>query len=132
MAIILAGFFLTSPDKHITAIPFGMVLAIFIFFATVSNIRDIKDVEGDRAQGIRTLPVLIGTRRAKALIAGMICFFFLALPWYLHLPQLLIPSFVATILSWYFITAKQYVEWKGFVVYMGYLVLVIMALIIQR
>jgi 4-hydroxybenzoate polyprenyltransferase len=131
LAIILAGFFLVSPNKNILAFPFSLVLAIVVFFATVSNIRDIKDVEGDRVGGIKTLPVLLGIKKSKKLIAGIICFFFLLIPWYFHLPSLFIPSIVATILSWYFITKEDYKEWPGFVVYMLYLIFLIGAIFLS-
>ena len=40
LSIIMAGFFLASTDKTITAFPFGFVVAIIIFFSVVTNIRD--------------------------------------------------------------------------------------------
>ncbi len=125
LSVILAGFFLVNNDKSILAFPPALVLAIIIFFTAVTNIRDIKDFEGDKADNIKTLPVLLGLNKSKKLIAGIICFFFLLIPWYFNAPILFIPSIVAVIFSWYFITAKNYVEWKGFMVYMAYLVLII-------
>jgi 4-hydroxybenzoate polyprenyltransferase len=125
LAVILAGFFLVNGDKSILAFPPSLVLAIIIFFTAVTNIRDIKDFEGDKIDGIKTLPVLLGLKKSQKLIAGIICFFFLLIPWYFNSSFLFIPSIIATILSWYFITQKNYVEWKGFVVYMVYLVLII-------
>ncbi len=123
--IILAGFFLISLNKNITAFPFGLIVAIIIFFATVSNIRDLKDVDGDGAAGIKTIPVLLGLKKSKKLIAGIICIFFLLIPWYFQVSFLIIPSIIATILSWYFITQENYTEWKGFLVYMVYLLFII-------
>src|SRR3989344_5750523 len=131
LSVIMAGFFLLNPDKNILAFPPGLGLAIIIFFSAVTNIRDIKDVEGDRADGIKTLPVLLGTKKAKMLIAATICFFFLLIPWYFHVSFLLIPSIIASLLSWYFITEKNYKEWKGFAVYMLYLILIIGTFILK-
>ena len=131
LAVIMAGFFIVNKDKAIITFPPVLVLAIIIFFTTVSNIRDIKDTEGDRADGIKTLPVLLGLKKSKKIIAGIICFFYLLMPWYFHISWLVIPSIVAVILSWYFITQENYKEWKGFAVYMIYLILIIGAIIFK-
>ena len=131
LAIIMSGFFIVSPEKIGTAFPFSLVIAIVIFFTTVSNIRDLKDVEGDKADGIKTLPVLLGLKKSQKLIAGTICFFFLFLPYYFHINFLVIPSIIASLLSWYFITEKNYKEWKGFAVYMIYLIIIISVFILK-
>lgn len=125
LSVIMAGFFISSSNKSITAFPFGLLVAILIFFSTVTNVRDLKDVEGDGAEGIKTIPVLLGLKRSKKLIAGIICIFFLLIPWYFQISFLIIPSIIVTILSWYFITQDNYKEWKGFFVYMAYLIIII-------
>ena len=131
LSVIMAGFFLVNLDKTIIAFPPGLVLSLIIFFTAVTNIRDIKDYEGDRADGIKTLPVLLGLNKSKKLIAGTICFFFLLIPWYFNAQFLFIPSIIAAVFSWYFITEKNYKEWKAFMVYMAYLVLIIGVFILR-
>ena len=131
LSVIMAGFFLVNSDKAITAFPFNLVIAIIIFFSMVSNIRDIKDIEGDRTDGIKTIPVLLGARKAKKLIAGSIVLFFLLIPLYFHLSFLVIPSIIVSFLSWYFINEENYKEWKAFVVYMIYLIFIIGAIIFK-
>ena len=125
LSVIMGGFFLVSPSKNIIVFPPIFVLAIIIFFTAVANIRDIKDVEGDRRAGIKTLPVLLGAEKAKRLIAGIICFFFLLMPWYFSISLLWAPAIIASVLSWYFINQKSYKEWRAFVVYMLYLIVII-------
>jgi len=131
LSVILTGFFLASPDKSILAFPPGLVLATIVFFTAVSNVRDIKDADGDCAEGIKTLPVLLGVKKSKKLIAGIICFFFLLTPWYFHILFLVIPSIIASLLSWYFITEENYKEWKAFAVYMIYLIFIIGTIVIK-
>ncbi len=125
LSAILGGFFLVSPDKAIAAFPFGLAVAILVFHAAVANIRDIKDFAGDHAVGIKTIPTLLGLKTSKKLIAGVICFFFLLIPWYFHLPSLVVLSAVASLLSWYFINEENYKEWKAFAVYLIYLIFII-------
>lgn len=124
-SVILTGFFLANLNKNILSFPPSLVLGFIVFFTAVTNVRDIKDIDGDRADGIKTLPVLLGAKKSKRLIAGVICFFFLLAPWYFHISILIFPSIIAAILSWYFITQENYVEIKGFIVYMLYLILII-------
>ncbi|MFA6353967.1 MAG: UbiA family prenyltransferase [Candidatus Paceibacterota bacterium] len=125
LSAVLGGFFLMNPNKAITAFPFDLAVAIIVFHIAVSNIRDIKDFEGDRAVGIKTIPTLLGLKNSKKLIAGIICFFFLLIPWYFHLSFLFVPSIIASLLSWYFINQENYKEWKAFMVYLIYLILII-------
>jgi len=59
---LLAGYMLfAQPDWRILSI------VAFVFFTEVLafSIKDYKDVEGDRRQGMRTLPVVLGPRRAS-------------------------------------------------------------------
>lgn len=117
--------FFNKPSKIITAFPFSLLVAIFIFHVVLFNIKDIKDFEGDRANGIKTIPTLLGLKKSKKLIAGVACFFFLLIPWYFHFSFLVIPSIITGLLFWYFINEENYKEWKAFVVYMIYLILII-------
>jgi geranylgeranylglycerol-phosphate geranylgeranyltransferase len=52
----------------------GLIFGIFLLGATTT--KDFADIRGDRAAGFRTLPVILGTRRAAWLTAP-----FLVLPW---------------------------------------------------
>jgi chlorophyll synthase len=124
-SVVLEGFFLISPNKAIPAFPFGLVVAIIVFHTAISNMRDIKDFEGDRAVGIKTIPTLLGLKKSKKLISGIFCFFFLLVPWYFHISFLIIPSIVASLLSLYFINEKNYKDWKVSIVYIIYLLFII-------
>jgi len=55
-------------------------LAICVFFATISReiVKDIQDLPGDRTTRARTLPMLIGCRKAARLAAFSLCLALLA------------------------------------------------------
>ena len=55
-------------------------LAICVFFATISReiVKDIQDLPGDRTTRARTLPMLIGCRKAARLAAMSLCLAILA------------------------------------------------------
>jgi geranylgeranylglycerol-phosphate geranylgeranyltransferase len=63
---VFAGFTINNPEIVTTSI----ILGFFAFVMTTAReiIKDIEDVEGDKKDGARTLPILIG-KRTPALIA---------------------------------------------------------------
>lgn len=95
LATVLAGYFTVAPNQSFQNLPGGVMLAIFITLAIISNTKDFKDVPGDKAEGIKTLPVVFGTRKAGMILTfgliGWILFLafifhsfwiaILALPW---------------------------------------------------
>ena len=59
-----------------------VVLALLAAVATLTReiIKDVEDVEGDRAEGLNTLPIAIGERRALLIAAGLLVAAVLASP----------------------------------------------------
>ena len=129
LSVTMAGFFAVSTEKSLLTFPPSLVLAIIVIFTAAANVKDIKDMEGDRAAGIKTLPVILGLKKSKMLIAGVMCFFILYTPLYFDFSSLTIPSIATSALLWYFINKEKYIEWKVFAIYMLYLILLIGTLI---
>lgn len=127
MSLIMAGFFLMSEDKNIVAFPVELILPTILLFTLASSIRDIKDVEGDSASGIYTLPVLLGVEKTKKLLGGLMFIPILISPVFFDSATLWLPAIVTSILSWYFINAKNYAEWKIFVLYIIYFTIIIVS-----
>jgi 4-hydroxybenzoate polyprenyltransferase len=69
-----AGFVSQTPD--IKLIPLNMFLTIFVIFSIAGNIKDLKDLEGDKKEGIKTLPVILGKKKSVRVLALLtsICF----------------------------------------------------------
>ena len=132
LSMVLEGFFIINTDKNIVAFPGHLAFGLFIFHIIVSNVRDIKDYKGDRAEGIPTLPVLLGPRNAQRLIAGAMVLFTILIPWYLKLYYLFIPSLFIGAGCWYFVTAENYQEKKGFILYLIYLMMITIALFLTK
>lgn len=81
LATILAGFFFVSPNKIIEAFPVMYSLGIIVVFTLGVNIRDIKDIAGDSALGIQTLPVIFGLY-GRNVVGGMLSLSFLLTPFF--------------------------------------------------
>ena len=98
LSAFLAGFYLVSIDRTLHAVSFSVIAFVLVGFTAAANVKDIKDITGDRAEGVLTLPVWLGERRARRGVGGMIALVFLAAP--LAFGSVLwIPSITAACLS---------------------------------
>jgi 4-hydroxybenzoate polyprenyltransferase len=81
-AAFLAGFALWQGKMlQVPVLPF---LVILVGFSLGAHVIDLKDVEGDRAAGIRNLATMLGKRRAQGLLAAAIMLAHLAGFWMLR------------------------------------------------
>lgn len=70
LGFVFGGFTINSPD----IISISLYLGFFAFVMTTAReiVKDIEDVEGDKADGARTLPILIGNRIPSIIAAALI------------------------------------------------------------
>ncbi len=60
---------------------------------------DISDMEGDRADGCKTLPILIGVRKSKVIVAAfLLLIIFLSIPLALKYPYLTLSMLIIDVL----------------------------------
>ncbi len=74
----VGGWAAVEPIWHPAPWFVGLVFGLYVFGA--SNTKDFVDVEGDRAYGMKTLPVLLGPRRAAWLILPFLVLPFALIP----------------------------------------------------
>jgi len=100
--------------------PTNIIWYFLIFYALAINFIDLKDVEGDRATGLKTLPVLLGLPTARHLIGGFIALCFILVIPVLELDMMFWPIlFIGGVLSYYFIAlTPRYNERNFFIVYL--------------
>lgn len=67
---VFGGYSINSPDIITTSIFLGFFA--FVMTAARELAKDIEDMEGDKAEGARTLPILYGTKITAALSAILI------------------------------------------------------------
>lgn len=67
---VFAGFCINNPNIIMTSI----ILGFFAFVMTTAReiIKDIEDIEGDKADGAKTLPIMIGTKIPALIAAALI------------------------------------------------------------
>ena len=114
VSTFMAGFYAVYPIKLSSSLPVKLTLGIFVFFFLYSHMRDVKDIEGDRKNGIMTVPVIFG----KKVVGVISSIAFLTVPIFLNIKILWLPATLATILTYYFINKEPYSEKPIFGVYL--------------
>lgn len=128
--LFLLGF-MTATGSH-KDLPVAVPVYFLTIFTAAVNFIDIKDYDGDKAAGIKTLPVLLGLKRAKQLIA---LFFFLCYAGlYLVVPRPhLLPVLLGLGLVQFFLVKREsYREGPVFIVHLSSLALLLVYIIIAR
>jgi len=120
--VVLWGF-LASGNNFNKLIYFPKSLFSFMFLALTfsANIIDIKDYEGDKKTGIKTLPVILGIERSKLIISMFI------LASYVFSASIFIKNINFFIFAWllglvqiFFINRKKYNELPIFISFFIY------------
>lgn len=114
LALIFLGFNLIG--GNIRRFPSLIIALVLVGITLASNFIDIKDYEGDKKENIKTLPVILGPKKAKIVIG---LFFMVA---YLVIcfvsTALIVPALIIGIIQFLLINRKNYKEWPVFALYL--------------
>lgn len=121
LTAVAAGFYLISPLKQVAVFPDKFILAIILFNFLHSHIRDLKDVEGDKTLGIRTVPVLFGKKWGVRVAGVLSSLAFLLIPIFLGSHIILVAAIPAALANYYFATKKPFREKPLFLIYFGFI-----------
>ncbi len=109
-AAFAAGFYFASPDKTTRALPIAYMLLIIVGLTLGENVKDVKDIEGDKKSGAYTLPVIFGEATGKRIVGVLAVFSFLSVPLILGSVKLLPLSLVAGAAVYPLVDRKDYSE----------------------
>jgi len=90
LLVLFSGFVLVSPLEDITQIPSRIIWLIGISLIFCLPIKDLKDIEGDKLDGVKTVPVVFGEYWGKVIIGGGIFASYIASSVFLNEPSLLV------------------------------------------
>lgn len=79
MLVLVAGWSAVRSIWHPEPWFIGLILGLFVFGAATT--KDFSDIEGDEANGVRTLPIIYGVRTAVYLIAPFFVIPFMLIPY---------------------------------------------------
>lgn len=94
-----------------------LLTVLFFVLLLAAEFTNLKDYEGDKRGGIKTLPVLLGLRRSKFLIGGAFLFLYTVAGALLGGPAMFVAVGLG-LLQFYFINREEYREKYVFAIYL--------------
>ncbi len=95
IVIISIGFLATSTNFSILKfLPTNIVLSLIIGYTLSLPIKDLKDLEGDKNDGVKTIPVIFGIKKARILIGINIFVSFVLSALLINFKDLILPALI--------------------------------------
>ncbi|MBU6500465.1 MAG: UbiA family prenyltransferase [Patescibacteria group bacterium] len=124
-SLFASGFFMASADQSIRALPIRYLFLITIVFTLGTTVKDLKDIDGDRAAGVMTIPVIIGRNNGRRIIGLLLSSAFFLVPIILNIRTILIPSLIAAIAGYLIVVSNHYKDNFIFILYIAYIIVII-------
>lgn len=86
MLIFCIGYLSLTPAHSLAGLPLSLFFFMFLAYTVSLPLKDFKDIEGDAADGVLTIPVLLGQERARHVMSTAIFAIFIASVFFLHAP----------------------------------------------
>lgn len=129
LLILMAGFYFVAPVQKLSFFPKNILALILFGFTLGVNIKDIKDYEGDKADGIKTVPVVLGLRWGKRIIGALTVLALLTVALIAKFKNITIASLVFSFILFLLINRKDYEEKPVFIAFFFYLAVCIISLL---
>jgi homogentisate phytyltransferase/homogentisate geranylgeranyltransferase len=108
---LLLGF---NSVPTLLALPGNFALGILLCFTLAFNTKDLKDYEGDKRTGDLTIPVLLGLKWGRRVIAILDLAAFLLVPLLLRIQLLAVPAVVLGCVTFVLVLREETKEWLLF------------------
>jgi 4-hydroxybenzoate polyprenyltransferase len=105
--VLLAGFLALSPAADLATIPPSLLSFLFVAYVLTIPLKDFKDVRGDGADGVFTIPVLLGIPRARLAIGSALFLCYAASPVVFHEPRFIVPGVLFGSLAYFSIARAE-------------------------
>lgn len=108
LLILFIGFTFVSPDGTIDDLPIRITVFLLISLTFILSAKDFRDIEGDHADGVYTIPVVLGEEWARIAIGAGIWLSYLSSMLIFHEFRLFFPSlFFGAVSFWLVLIAKN-------------------------
>jgi homogentisate phytyltransferase/homogentisate geranylgeranyltransferase len=104
---VLLGFSIFGGFQTFSLFPKRTAFFIVLAFTLGSTVKDLKDYEGDRMEGITTLPTLLGLPLARVFVAFFISAMFAVTPFFIKIQNFWIYSSSFSAVSFYVVLKKS-------------------------
>ncbi len=105
--VVVIGFITLSPEHSLNNFPPHIAILLIISYTISLPIKDLKDIEGDKANNIYTIPVIFGEKIARTIIATGIFISFMLSIFTLGTNLLLLPALLAGTLSFWTLVGRK-------------------------
>lgn len=121
LLVAMAAFFLAAGTQALAAFPAHAAAGLFTIFVLAENVKNVKDIEGDRAAGIRTLPAALGGGRGKLATAALTALSALLVPVFFGMsPYTLALALLASAVLFFLVARPHFRELPVFLAYFAY------------
>ncbi len=122
LSVVFLGFLLVNSDQKISSFPLEWGLLLAVSLTLLANIKDIKDIEGDRADGVFTIPVLFGDKQGRHIIGALVAITLSLVPLFTSLQILWIPAIMFSVISWHLIHIDPFNDKYLFYLYFAFII----------
>jgi 4-hydroxybenzoate polyprenyltransferase len=84
LMILFSGYILASPGQNLVGLPPAIIILLAFAYTLSLPIKDFKDIEGDKRDGVFTIPVIFGDEWGRLIVGGGIFISFLSSVVLLH------------------------------------------------
>lgn len=128
LLMTMAGFYFVAPIQKLSFFPKNILALILFAFVLGVNIKDIKDYEGDRAEEIKTIPVVFGLEWGKRILGVMMALALIMVALATKFRGIAIASLFFSVIFFLLIIRKDYEEKPVFIAFFFYLAICIASL----
>jgi len=89
---LVIGFLVFVENQTLTNFPWKLYWFLFVVYLLTTPLKDLRDLEGDKKNKIYTLPVLIGRKNTRLVVASCIFSFYLLSVYVLNKQELFLPA----------------------------------------
>ena len=107
LTILFLGFMLFSGDNNLQGLSWRIIILLLLALTLSLPIKDFKDIAGDKADGVWTIPVLFGEEKGRLIVASGIFISFVSSTFFLNEFKLFWWSLLAGCGAFWVLTNKK-------------------------
>jgi 4-hydroxybenzoate polyprenyltransferase len=104
LIFLFMGFVLIADQQELSSFPWRIFVLLFIAYFFVIPLKDLKDIEGDREDGVITLPTLFGVKKSRFILGSLVLASYFFSVYIINETRLFLPALVFGGLSFWVIT----------------------------
>jgi 4-hydroxybenzoate polyprenyltransferase len=107
LTVFFSGFIFFSPAQNLEHLSWRVIFLLMITYTLSLPIKDFKDIDGDKKDGVRTIPVIFGEEKGRLIVASGIFASFILSVFFINELRLFWWATLCGSLAFYVITNKK-------------------------